>query len=180
MYYDNQCYIHIQTLYIIRRPQSSLANNPVNPEKHENPDLIEKGLNLLLSISDRVEEMKVKVRDKKIIFKILFLFHGKVKSTTNLCTQNETDKRSPLTPRKFKKERSLSVNSYLLSPPPTTPKGSGSSANTSPRNMSLPGNKIFCFPPTFSNDLHPPGSFRKFSINSDGSRPLSRKTSGIH
>ena len=50
----------------IPRPQSSLANNPVNLEKHENPDLLEKGLNLLLSISDRVEEMKVK-RDKKMI-----------------------------------------------------------------------------------------------------------------
>ena len=163
----------------IPRPQSSLANNPVNLEKHENPDLLEKGLNLLLSISDRVEEMKVK-RDKKLIQNIIFISR-QVKSTTNLCNSNETDKRSPLTPKKFKKERSLSVNSYLLSPPPTTPKkSSGSSASTSPRNMSLPGNKIFCFPPTFSNDLHPPGSYRKFSINSDGSRPLSRKTSGTH
>ena len=60
--------------------------------------------------------------------------YKKVKSTSNLHTQNEGDKKSPQIRRKFKKERSLSVNSYLLSPPPVTPKrDSGNSANTSPR-----------------------------------------------
>ena len=60
---------------LIPRPHSSLANNPVNPEKHENPDLIEKGLNLLLSISDRVEEMKVERFVINWLAKTLF-FHS--------------------------------------------------------------------------------------------------------
>ena len=52
-------YQNIDKYAVIRRPQSSLANNPVSLEKDENPPLFEKGFNFLLSISDRVEELKV-------------------------------------------------------------------------------------------------------------------------
>ena len=145
--------------------------------------------------------------------------YKKVKSTSNLHTQNEGDKKSPQTRRKFKKERSLSVNSYLLSPPPgddddddddvdddnddddnddddaqsrrretqgtlPTPRPGNTISGVIIlypvcRNMSLPGNKVFFFPPSFSSDLQPPGgNLRTFSINSEGSRPVSRKTSG--
>ena len=73
------------------------------------------------------------------------------------------------------KERSLSVNSYLLSPPLTPSKPSSiihsASPSPSPRNLSLPANKLFFFPSNFNSD-------NPASQSSDYSQSISRKTSG--
>ena len=83
----------------------------------------------------------------------------------------------------MKKERSLSVSSYMASPkvlsPPVTPLNTKttSSATPSPRNLSLPANKLFFFPPTF-NPSDIASTVRKLSSTDLGSAPVSRKTSG--
>ena len=90
---------------------------------------------------------------------------------------------------KCRRERSLSVNSYLLSPshalsptPPHTPHkrkpfSLNPSPRNSPRNFSLPANKLYFFPSNFTTDLM--SVSRRTSANSDVSSrtPLSSRTS---
>ena len=112
------------------------------------------------------------------------------KSQLNLGGSDTLSDLPPLqTPSpKCKRERSLSVNSYLLSPshalsisPPNTPQNTKHSSlnpspRNSPRNFSLPANKLYFFPSTFTTDLIPVS--RRTSANSDNSSrtPLSSRT----
>ena len=82
------------------------------------------------------------------------------RSSGSLLCVREPGLSSPRPAPPRKKERSLSVNSYLLSPshalsPPTTPRPrtADTSTGSSPRNFSLPANKLFFFPPGFSTEL---------------------------
>ena len=110
------------------------------------------------------------------------------KSQTNLGGSDKiTDLPSSPAPARCKRERSLSVNSYLLSPshalsPPHTPQylknsSLNQSPRNSPRNFSLPANKLYFFPSNFPSDFIPIS--RRTSENSDNSSrtPLSSRTS---
>ena len=101
-----------------------------------------------------------------------------VKSSSNLSREEEF---VPCTPPHSRKERSLSVNSYLVSPgpgssttPPTVfPHNASLTPSPSPRNLSLPANKLFFFPPNFQAENLLTGSRKTSSDTSDLSRTAS-------
>lgn len=97
----------------------------------------------------------------------------------------------PCTPPHSRKERSLSVNSYLLSPTTTTSTSRStstpptiyphnaalSSPRGSPRNLSLPANRLFFFPPNFQAENLLPGSRKTSSDTSSLPKtPLGSRT----
>ena len=148
--------------------------------------MLEKGFNFLLStISDKVESSYFKVirnycrSNTKRSNSFL-----QVKSSSNISREDEF---VPCTPPHSRKERSLSVNSYLVpsspgsstTPPTIFPHGASltTSPRESPRNLSLPANRLFFFPPNFQAENLIPGSRKTSSDTSDLSKtPLSSRT----